>query len=60
MTLSPFEWIIDFYRSLQESYHWTVRQIDETEICLILEQAIVYEKIRNTPKRGYIEDVLPL
>ena len=60
MTLSPLEWIVDFYRALQDAYHWTVREIDGTEICLILEQAIVREKIRNAPRRGYIEDILPL
>ncbi len=59
MTLSPFEWIVDFYRSLQTAYHWTVKEIDETEICLLLEQAIVHEKVRSAPRRGYIEDVLP-
>jgi hypothetical protein len=45
---------------LQEAYHWTVREIDETEIEIIMLQIVVLDKIDNAPKRGFIEDILPL
>ncbi len=54
------EWVANFYRQLQEAYHWTVREIDETEIEIIMLQVVVLDKIEHAPKRGFIEDVLPL
>ena len=60
LSLSPLEWLANFYRQLQEAYHWTVREIDETEINILLLQIIVLDKISHVARRGYIEDVLPL
>ena len=60
LSLSPLEWLANFYRQLQEAYHWTVREIDETEIEIIMLQIVVLDKIDNAPKRGFIEDILPL
>ena len=60
VSLSPLEWLANFYRQLQEAYHWTVREIDETEIEIIMLQIVVLDKIDNAPKRGFIEDILPL
>ena len=60
VSLSPLEWLVNFYRQLQEAYHWTVREIDETEIEIIMLQIVVLDKIDNAPKRGFIEDILPL
>ena len=60
VSLSPLEWLANFYRQLQEAYHWTVREIDETEIEIIMLQVVVLDKIDNAPKRGFIEDILPL
>ena len=60
MSLSPLEWLVNFYRQLQEAYGWTVREIDETEIEIIILQVVVLDKIEYAPKIGYIEDILPL
>lgn len=60
VSLSPPEWLANFYRQLQEAYHWTVREIDETEIEIILLQVVVLDKIDHAPRRGYVEDILPI
>lgn len=60
MSLSPLEWLANFYRQLQEAYHWTVKEIDDTEIEIIMLQIVVMDKIEHAPRQGFIEDVLPL
>ncbi len=60
MRLSPLEWLANFYRQLQEAYHWTVREIDETEMEIIMLQIVVQDKIDRAPRLGYIEEILPL
>ena len=37
-----------------------MREIDETEIEIIMLQIVVLDKIDNAPKRGFIEDILPM
>ena len=37
-----------------------MREIDETEIDILLLQIIVLEKTTRGSKQGYIEDILPL
>ena len=59
ISLSPLEWLANFYRQLQEAYHWTVREIDETEMEILILQVVVLDKIENATRRGYIEDILP-
>ena len=59
VSLYPLEWLANFYRQLQEAYHWTVREIDETEIEMVMLQVVVRDKIENAPRRGFIEDVIP-
>ena len=37
-----------------------MREIDETEIEIIMLQIVVLDKIDTAPKRGYIEEILSL
>lgn len=55
--LSPYEWILHFYAQLQEAHHWTPAQIGAIEIAFLFDQLAVQTKVKNAPKRGYIDDL---
>lgn len=39
---------MSYYCQLQEAYGWTVREIDETEMEFLLDQAVVLAKKNHT------------
>jgi hypothetical protein len=51
---------LDYYQNLQQAYGWTIREIDETPLEVLLDQAAVMVKTSDVvPEQAYIEDVLP-
>ena len=47
---------MNFYERLQSAYGWTVKEIDDTDACVLLDQLVVLAK-RNV-RTVYIEDVM--
>lgn len=54
--LSPYEHILNYYERLQSAYGWTVAEIDESEIDVLLGQMVVLAKKNLKP--AFIEDVM--
>jgi hypothetical protein len=48
---------LHFYAQLQEAHHWTPAQIGAIEIAFLFDQLAVQTKVKNAPKRGYIDDL---
>lgn len=44
--------------TLQQNYGWTVSQIDDTEINILLMQMVIMSKKNNKQKQVYIDDIL--
>lgn len=44
--------------TLQSNYGWTVNQIDDTEISILLAQMVITSKKNNKQKQVYIDDIL--
>ena len=44
--------------SLQEQYGWTVNQIDDTDINILLMQMVIMSKKNNKQNQVYIDDIL--
>ncbi len=56
--LSPYEQMLRLYAKYQEAYGWTVREIDETDMCFLLDQLCVLERIEAGKEEAYIDDIL--
>jgi hypothetical protein len=54
--LSPYEHILNYYERLQSAYGWTISEIDESDLEVLLDQMVILSK-RNH-KQTYIEDVM--
>ena len=58
--------MLSWYCRYHEAYGWTVKEVDETELEIALDELLVLAKKNQTETenethlRGYIEDVLPL
>ena len=59
MNLTPYQQILSWYLKYQEAYHWTVRDIDQTDALTLIDQLKV-AMLTNQPQKAYIEEVLPL
>lgn len=48
------------YAKYQESYGWTIQEIDDTDMVILLDQLVVLSKKdrASDKKMAYIEDVL--
>ena len=56
--LTPYENLLVFYARFQERYSWTVRDIDEAEMELLLDQLAAVSIVDTPPvKTLSIEDV---
>ena len=44
--------------TLQQNYGWTVSQIDDTEISILLMQMVIMSKKNNKQNQVYIDDIL--
>lgn len=56
--LSPFQNLLVYYARLQESYGWTMREIDEHEIKFLLGQLAALRLIESAGEKKFIEDVI--
>ena len=56
LALSPYEHILNYYERLQSAYGWTVAEIDESELDVLLGQMVVLAKKNLKP--AFIEDVM--
>ena len=43
---------------MQSAYGWTVREVDETDIGILLDQLAVTAIVRDTGKQKFIDDVM--
>lgn len=57
--LSPYEQVLTWYTRYHESYGWTVKEVDESDLETLIDELIVAAK-KNQPRKAYIENVLPL
>ena len=46
------------YARYQDGYGWTIKEIDETDLSILLDQLCVLEKIEAGKNLANIEDVL--
>lgn len=56
LELSPYEHILSYYERLQAAYGWTIAQIDESELDVLLCQMVILSK--KNSRQAYIEDVM--
>ncbi len=56
--LSPLESLLNYYLTLQSNYGWTVSQIDDTEINILLMQMVIMAKKDKKQTQTYIDDIL--
>ncbi|WP_155851636.1 hypothetical protein [Anaerovibrio lipolyticus] len=54
--MSPYEHILSYYERLQSAYGWTISEIDESDLEVLLEQMVIITKKNYKP--AYIEDVM--
>lgn len=52
----PHEHILNYYEKLQAVYGWTIHDIDETELEVLLSQLVLMA--RKNVRKTYIEDVM--
>lgn len=56
--LSPYENLMSYYERLQSGYHWTVAEIDNTEIDVLLIQMAILAKRDSKQNTKFIDDVM--
>ena len=58
MKLSAYQNILVFYERFQDRYGWRVSDVDDSEMCVLLDQMIAVSAVDNPPPRALsIEDV---
>lgn len=53
--------MLSWYCQYHEAYGWTVKEVDESDLSLLIDELVMLAK-KNNPnakKRAYIENVLP-
>ena len=58
MSLSPYQNLLLYYERLQQSYGWTMQEVDAHDIDFLLNQLIVLSLSDSSRNRKYIDDVL--
>ena len=58
LKLSPYQNLLRYYERLQESYGWTMQEVDATEIAFLLDQLGVIAKVNRGDGQKYIDDVM--
>lgn len=58
MTLSPYEHLLSLYAKYQDGYGWTIKEIDETDLSVLLDQLCVLDKVENGKNTAYIDDIV--
>jgi len=56
--LSPYENLLSYYERLQSGYGWTVAEIDNTDIDILLTQMVILSKKDNQQKQRFIDDIM--
>ena len=59
MNLSPYQNLLLYYERLQQSYGWTMQEVDEHDIDFLLDQLMVLSLTDGHNGQKYIDDVLP-
>lgn len=58
MNLSPYQNLLLYYERLQQSYGWTMQEVDEHDIDFLLDQLMVLSLTNGHNGQKYIDDVL--
>ena len=58
MNLSPYQNLLLYYERLQQSYGWTMQEVDEHDIDFLLDQLMVLSLVDGHNGQKYIDDVL--
>ena len=58
MKLSPYQNLLLYYERLQQSYGWTMQEVDEHDIDFLLDQLMVLSLTDGRNGQKYIDDVL--
>ena len=58
MNLSPYQNLLLYYERLQQSYGWTMQEVDEHDIDFLLDQLTVLSLTDCKRNQRYIDDVL--
>ena len=58
MNLSPYQYLLLYYERLQQSYGWTMQEVDEHDIDFLLDQLMVLSLVDGHNGQKYIDDVL--
>ena len=58
MNLSPDQNLLLYYERLQQSYGWTMQEVDEHDIDFLLDQLTVLSLTDGRRNQKYIDDVL--
>ena len=56
--LSPYQNLLLYYERLQQSYGWTMQEVDEHDIDFLLDQLMVLSLTDGRRNQKYIDDVL--
>ena len=58
MNLSPYQNLLLYYERLQQSYGWTMQEVDGHDIDFLLDQLMVLSLTNGHNGQKYIDDVL--
>ena len=58
MSLSPYQNLLLYYERLQQSYGWTMQEVDGHDIDFLLDQLTVLSLTDDSRHQKYIDDVL--
>ena len=58
MNLSPYQNLLLYYERLQQSYGWTMQEVDGHNIDFLLDQLMVLSLTNGHNGQKYIDDVL--
>ena len=58
MSLSPYQNLLLYYERLQQSYGWTMQEVDGHDIDFLLDQLMVLSLTNGHNGQKYIDDVL--
>jgi transketolase N-terminal domain/subunit len=58
VSLSPYQNLLLYYERLQQSYGWTMQEVDGHDIDFLLDQLTVLSLTDDSRHQKYIDDVL--
>lgn len=57
--MTDYEQCIYFYTVFSKMYHWTVKEIDETELEILFDYLLVSQEKETKQKNVYIDEIMP-